>query len=437
MKSMRNIAAVLSAFVMALAVTAGAAFAGDTLTLDSVSEKNIDMPAQDELLMTFMEKHASAEAKMSGTVKSSSRGSRLTGNDAAVYKVVRAAAEKIASGDLASSEIQIPIKEFTNGKLSFTASDLNVSDIYLNDEFTPEAEAALNELTSFDEDKVLDALLADCPYEFYWFDKTRGFDAEGPGISLNFNGTEWSIDFDDDSAWVISFYVSRDYSETGSAGTTDVDTIKTSSASAAADTAGEIVKKYAVDSDLAKLTAYKNEICGLTSYNDAAASGSVEFGDPWQLIYVFDGNNKTNVVCEGYSKAFQFLCDLTSFKSSHIWSMLVSGAMTGGTGAGEHMWNIVHMNDGKNYLADITNSDTDTIGDPEGCIILLPLVCPVDILNISVTLKALSYGEELGHILKLLIQKISQFQFIYMKHMARINSSVRTYTDHHLSCSTS
>ena len=188
MKSMRNIAAVLSAFVMALAVTAGAAFAGDTLTLDSVSEKNIDMPAQDELLMTFMEKHASAEAKMSGTVKSSSRGSRLTGNDAAVYKVVRAAAEKIASGDLASSEIQIPIKEFTNGKLSFTASDLNVSDIYLNDEFTPEAEAALNELTSFDEDKVLDALLADCPYEFYWFDKTRGFDADGPGISLNFDG---------------------------------------------------------------------------------------------------------------------------------------------------------------------------------------------------------------------------------------------------------
>ena len=77
MKSIRNIAAVLSALVMTLAVTAGAAFAGETLTLDSVSEKNIDMPAQDELLMTFMEKHASVEAKMSGTVKSSSRGSKL------------------------------------------------------------------------------------------------------------------------------------------------------------------------------------------------------------------------------------------------------------------------------------------------------------------------------------------------------------------------
>ena len=37
----------------------------------------------------------------------------------------------------------------------------------------------------------------------------------------------------------------------------------------------------------------------------------------------------------------------------------VTGEMDGGTGAGAHMWNIVEQ-DGRYYLADITNSDDGT-----------------------------------------------------------------------------
>ena len=37
--------------------------------------------------------------------------------------------------------------------------------------------------------------------------------------------------------------------------------------------------------------------------------------------------------------------------------------MSGGTGSGAHMWNIVRI-DGKSYLVDVTNSDTRTVGDP-------------------------------------------------------------------------
>ena len=40
----------------------------------------------------------------------------------------------------------------------------------------------------------------------------------------------------------------------------------------------------------------------------------------------------------------------------------VSGDMSGGTGAGGHMWNVVTMPDGKNYLVDVTNCDQGTIG---------------------------------------------------------------------------
>ena len=39
--------------------------------------------------------------------------------------------------------------------------------------------------------------------------------------------------------------------------------------------------------------------------------------------------------------------------------------MDGGTGAGGHMWNIVQMDDGRNYLVDVTNCDEGTIGAPD------------------------------------------------------------------------
>ena len=84
------------------------------------------------------------------------------------------------------------------------------------------------------------------------------------------------------------------------------------------------------------------------------------------MIYVFDQDESTNVVCEGYSKAFQYLCDYAqnteSFDDNSIECYSVSGNMSGGTGAGPHMWNILHMEDGKNYIADITNSDGNSIG---------------------------------------------------------------------------
>ena len=81
------------------------------------------------------------------------------------------------------------------------------------------------------------------------------------------------------------------------------------------------------------------------------------YGNPWQLIWVFDNDDSTNVVCEGYSKAFQYLCDKGFAGSSTISCDTVTGTMGGATGAGNHMWNLVTI-DGDSYLADITNSDT-------------------------------------------------------------------------------
>ena len=72
--------------------------------------------------------------------------------------------------------------------------------------------------------------------------------------------------------------------------------------------------------------------------------------DPWQLVWVFDDDPDTKVVCEGYAKAFKYLVDQASFDDSSLECYCVTGTMSGGA----HMWNIVHRNSG-NRLVDVTN----------------------------------------------------------------------------------
>ena len=62
------------------------------------------------------------------------------------------------------------------------------------------------------------------------------------------------------------------------------------------------------------------------------------------------------MVCEGYSKAFQYLCDLSSF-STAVQCHTITGTAYMASGYGAHMWNIVTMGDGKNYHVDITFVD--------------------------------------------------------------------------------
>ena len=89
-------------------------------------------------------------------------------------------------------------------------------------------------------------------------------------------------------------------------------------------------------------------------------TASTPYGDPWQLIYVFDGDSTTNVVCEGYSKAFKYLCDQSEFDYDGFDCILATGCLGYSSGSGGHMWNIVTMDDGNHYLVDITNMDEGT-----------------------------------------------------------------------------
>lgn len=142
-----------------------------------------------------------------------------------------------------------------------------------------------------------------------------------------------------------------------------MDASKVKRAQEAKSNAFSIVQKYMNLDDYDKLYAYKNEICDLVEYdNKAAGKGDLlTINDPWQLISVFDNDNTTNVVCEGYSKAFAYLCENSNFQNN-IKCYIVTRTMKASTEGG-HMRNIITMENGKNYMVDITNCDGNGVGD--------------------------------------------------------------------------
>ena len=206
--------------------------------------------------------------------------------------------------------------------------------------------------------EIANSLLITCQNDLFWYDKS----AEGAFFVsqiLNPDGT---------GSFLFGFRVLPEYQKAGNQYA--VDSTKINSANTALNKAQEIVNANAGKSDYEKLLAYKNEICALTSYDHEAAkpnySGSKA---PWTMVSVFDGNPDTKVVCEGYAKAFQYLCDLSTFKSAKCYT--VSGTMAGGTGAGGHMWNIVSIGS-SNYLVDVTNCDDGAVGSPDKLFMAIP-----------------------------------------------------------------
>ena len=217
-----------------------------------------------------------------------------------------------------------------------TAEDLGLSD--LSD---PSAafSAAIDTIDSYIPE-IIDTLVMANPYNFYWFGNSYSWVY---GASLGGNKLTLLID--------ISFKVSVNYQ---GANEYIVDSKYGALVNTAHEKALGIVNKYASLDDYNKLKAYRDEICDLTEYNTPASQGGVAYGNPWQMIWVFDGDPDTTVVCEGYSKAFQFLCDSSTFQNSNVYVNSVTGQMDGGN----HMWNVVHMDDGNNYLVDVTNCDS-------------------------------------------------------------------------------
>lgn len=291
-----------------------------------------------------------------------------------IYRRLVPEIKKIAAGESASATIVI-----TDMPITYTQGNLGHITIVKDGALSEEASARIDELFGADVNRnaLRDKLLANHPYELYWFDKTNGM-----AISYGIEADENTVTI---PYIVVGFCVADAYRDTTKyvvnekgeqildedknpvPDYTAINTAKTGAATAAAAKAAEVVAKNQGKGTYSKLVAYADYIKNAVSYNYAAAdkNNNYHYGDPWQLIYVFDENPDTNVVCEGYSKAFKYLCDLTWTGSDpEVACYLPTGTMDGGTGAGDHMWNIVSIG-GANYLTDITNCDSGTTGAPD------------------------------------------------------------------------
>ncbi|WP_034442452.1 InlB B-repeat-containing protein [Butyrivibrio sp. AE2032] len=256
----------------------------------------------------------------------------------AAYNYLSPVICEIAAGTQTSTDITIPKESlcftFTFDELGVTGfSDSNIRE-------------KVKEHMPVDQDALVDALLFSHPYELYWYDKSAGC-SMGYGI---LGETSSAGSFIKVTNFHFKYSVASEYQ--------DGDRFKVNSTfgtalTAAATSVRNIIRDSAGYDDYNKLLYYNDMICLMTDYNHDAVNNGAAYGNPWQLVWVFDGNDSTKVVCEGYSKAFQYLCDNTAFDSDSIYAICVYGSIP----EGGHMWNIVHMEDGKNYLVDVTNSD--------------------------------------------------------------------------------
>ena len=272
----------------------------------------------------------------------------LSGPDRIAYDQLIDRALAVADGRETNTVVRIPASVLMPGKNGYTARELGVSSL-IDEKGTGISEEALNafaKLATPDMTKVMTCLYNDYSSAFYW---NYGFGWMSDGIRVS--GGLLSI-----SNYYVYLMVAPGYQNTRAE---DPQTVfnpsKVQRAQQARSNALRIVDRYAGKTDYEKVDGYRKEICDLVEYDYNAVEIGVDEAtiDPWRIVNVFDGDRSTDAVCEGYARAFQYLVSQSSFRSSYMQSILVTGWMDGG----DHMWNVVTMDDGKNYLVDVTNCD--------------------------------------------------------------------------------
>ena len=303
-----------------------------------------EFPSNEEQFAGYVQQVFYGQAGGSASVNNgTAAGKRLSGTEKILYNAIVPMFKKIAAGKQSAATISF-------GKTISSGGNTLVPDVDTDLEYYTDYYGDLSAEDQANIHNMFMAILSDLPYEQYWHDKTTGYI-----YTWYYNGdgevTRMEFYFE-----VADVYESA-YSDSYYGMYYEADTSKTGAAAKAAANAKSIVSKHAGKSDYDKLVAYKNEICKLVEYDyDAVNYGNFAWdNNPWQVIHAFDGDSSTNIVCEGYAKAFMYLCDLSDFNGK------VTCYTVSGDAGGPHMWNIVNIG-GKNYHTDITWIDGGASG---------------------------------------------------------------------------
>ena len=356
--------AMLLALVMLLGLVSPAAQAAepgeDAPAVETVETETVavdtsdaDLPDHDELFAEYVQQMMYPHCGVSTFANWGMDA--LTGLDKTIYEKLKAKIKEVAEQG-GSTEFTLSLEEL-DIKTRWTKEELGITGEWAeNGTFTQETVNAFQtKVFTQDNQKIIRTLMVDCPYDLYWYDKTAGSLSSSIPTSASTSGDTLTFT----TGLTYKFHVAGTYQDSQDY------RVKPNGASDIPAKAMAIVNEVAqtASSDYEKLLAYKNWICENVSYNEEAAAESYQggYGDPWQIIYVFDDDPATEVVCEGYAKAFQYLCDLSTFHDAICYTVsgTMSGDLTGGvSSSGGHMWNIVRTSAGS-YLVDVTNCDGD------------------------------------------------------------------------------
>lgn len=364
MKKRRLLLALLTAACMLTAVPALAAEDMTVAELDEGTEWLAgsaveELPDREELFAGYVLRAFDMAEESVGTYAGAARP-RLNPTEQYIYDGFRTGITQVAAGELSSTVLSV---NKDSGFVTVTAADLNDGETLLDDAGKVTAAAATALQTKFhkavDINKLLNALVGDHPYELYWYDKTANTTQASFQVKYKTNSAELIL-----TQYTWKLPVSSDFR---AATLYEADTAKTGATKTALENAQAIVTANAGKTDYEKLVAYRDKICELVEY-DFDAMSAENSGDgsklAWQIISVFDGDPNTKAVCEGYGRAFQYLCDRSVFSGTVECYSVIGTAKLGAKAepdTGGHLWNVVAM-DGKNYLVDVTNSDGEAVG---------------------------------------------------------------------------
>ncbi len=282
-------------------------------------------------------------------------GTQLTGCEKKLYNLLRPLMVQVAQGKISSTEFTFPISKLTED-VTYTLEELGCSSSSSDNEVVQAFYEKVGVPEMSNVAKVIQALMADLPYDMYWFDKTVGYSYGRSSLNVYApsEGTA-AFRFYDDAKITVKMAVAKEYSATGETKTYAIKTTLSQNIQDAITNIRNVLQSNKDKNDYNKLKAYRDWIRDHVEYNKPASQDSSwPYGNPWQLIWIFDNDSSTKVVCEGYSKGFKYLCDCSEFKGPTT-VICVSGNMSAPDVSGPHMWNIVTLIDGKRYLTDVTN----------------------------------------------------------------------------------
>ena len=290
---------------------------------------------------------------------SSYNGNKLSDLTKIIYDELKTTVSKVANGSITSTKMTKSLAASDLSSYKWTASDLGVSTLFGDEARTTinktAANTAINQI--YDPAAAVKSLIRDCPCEMFWFGNQYTLNKTyTPVVAYDSTIKDYVMTMKTVTI-SINLSVAQDYQGADSYTTKPA---KINAINSTISTVNGIISAAAGKDDLSKLDYYRQKICSLVTYDHSITSANYPggYGNPWQIIYVFDGDSTTNVVCEGYAKAFQYLCDQSGFSGKVQAVYSVSGTFQAGSGSvGGHLWNIVKLNDGKNYMVDLTNSD--------------------------------------------------------------------------------